>query len=352
MLLHISFIFSLVTAASLSSVIVTMISPCIKLGASFRDKLFAPSLHCYEQTSSWPCYLTYSLSLRLRSLLHRMVHQHFFSFHIFSVIDALISIAEQSLKQALIYRLRLEQSGGYICRYRYKRKETASDLETPVISNISIIPVSGALTIAAKYPRHCKGYDISGIYFFQSANSEHRTAYAPPMYAPRTSSGKNIPPGAPDPKHIDEKTNLKANITAILPRDIPAPARDSTRSCPLPKTCGYMKSYNSGDQKRYRDLYPAACTFYFAKQLLYFKCKPVIKGSRKSENDPQDDYHPVMLYRYRSCDLKSENRIASQYQRAQTVGSDRGSHNRHQQRYGKVFLCISSSENITPASGA
>ena len=63
-------------------------------------------------------------------------------------------------------------------------------------------------------------------------------ANAPPIRAPRISSGKKMPPGAPDPKLTAEKRNLTTNVRRTSVRTISPSVRETIRLLPLPRTDG------------------------------------------------------------------------------------------------------------------
>ena len=53
-----------------------------------------------------------------------------------------------------------------------------------------------------------------------------------------TRRGKNIPPGAPEPKQVMAKINLPARRQRIIKAVSLPSVRRSTRTSPLPKICG------------------------------------------------------------------------------------------------------------------
>ncbi len=101
----------------------------------------------------------------------------------------------------------------------------------PVISDMRIIPVTGAFTIAEKYPAMPRIMKLS-IYMSYPVILANKA----PSSEPSTSRGRNMPPGVPEPKLIIEKTyfvtrSSKSIATVNLFSD-----RMSTRWLPPPKT--------------------------------------------------------------------------------------------------------------------
>ena len=81
-------------------------------------------------------------------------------------------------------------------------------LKEPVISIIKIIPVIGALTIAVKYPAIDNMIKLVKLVSFIPKEFMHIYPKIEPIEPPIISRGKNIPPGAPEPKLIIENNNL------------------------------------------------------------------------------------------------------------------------------------------------
>ena len=111
-------------------------------------------------------------------------------------------------------------------------------LREPVISKIRMIPVRGARTIAAKYPAMASSTKLL-IYIASSPkNCTPTVAKVPPMNPPSTSSGKKMPPGAPEPKLTAEKMNLPIRINRTVPSITSVLVRYSIKACPLPSSSG------------------------------------------------------------------------------------------------------------------
>ena len=63
-----------------------------------------------------------------------------------------------------------------------------------------------------------------------------------PTNAPRTSNGKNIPPGEPEPKHIKVNKNF-TTININKNNNVNCPSfKDIINSCPPPKTIGNINA--------------------------------------------------------------------------------------------------------------
>ena len=121
-------------------------------------------------------------------------------------------------------------------------RETASSgsrhCGEPVISKSRTAPVKGARTIAAKLPAMPKSRKAATK---DESRPKSCTATRPkeqPISAPRTSSGKKIPPGAPEEKLSREKRNFPSSRSTSVRRTKSPAAASSTSSWPDPSSAG------------------------------------------------------------------------------------------------------------------
>ena len=113
-------------------------------------------------------------------------------------------------------------------------------LKSPVISVIRIMPVIGALTIAAKYPA-IPIITKHAMYSWPTPRVLVSTLeYRPPVNAPRTSRGRKIPPGDPDPKLAVLNKNFSSSRVARAPRANFPELISATIMLPLPRTSGFI----------------------------------------------------------------------------------------------------------------